>query len=146
MEERKPLLLLLLLLSCGVAAVGLDECGGGGGGGGGGGDVLGVMLAPPPMPPMPPPSSPLLLREKRSFTPYRRGAEVAKLISNTLDTVLLRSGYDKQVRPGVSDMKKKPAHGSPPKKIRRGAIQVCHLLNNRKAESAIRLEFDLSLY
>ncbi len=43
-----------------------------------------------------------LARVKRDFVPYRRGAEVAKLVSNTLNSVLLTSGYDKQVRPEVS--------------------------------------------
>lgn len=42
-------------------------------------------------------------RMRRSaFVPYKTGAELSEQVSGTLDKVLLFSGYDKQIRPGVS--------------------------------------------
>ena len=41
-------------------------------------------------------------RYRRStFVPYKTGREVAAKVSNALDELLLFSGYDKQIRPGV---------------------------------------------
>ena len=43
------------------------------------------------------------LRLRRSaFVPYKSGKELSEQVSGTLDKVLLFSGYDKQIRPGVS--------------------------------------------
>ena len=39
---------------------------------------------------------------RAAFVPYRRGAEVAEVVSRTLDMVLDETNYDKQVRPAVS--------------------------------------------
>ena len=41
-------------------------------------------------------------RAKRAFLPYRTGKKVASQVSNALDHLLFFSGYDKQIRPGVS--------------------------------------------
>lgn len=42
-------------------------------------------------------------RAKRAdFLPYRTGKKVASQVSNALDRLLFFSGYDKQIRPGVS--------------------------------------------
>jgi hypothetical protein len=40
-------------------------------------------------------------RVKREFAPYRTGKSVAAEVSNALDQLLLRSGYDKRSRPNV---------------------------------------------
>ena len=43
-------------------------------------------------------------RAKRAaFLPYRTGKKVASQVSNALDRLLFFSGYDKQIRPGVSN-------------------------------------------
>ena len=46
------------------------------------------------------------LRRRRlrrsAFVPYKTGKELSEQVSGTLDKVLLFSGYDKQIRPGVS--------------------------------------------
>ena len=41
-------------------------------------------------------------RRRSAFVPYKTGKELSEQVSGTLDKVLLFSGYDKQIRPGVS--------------------------------------------
>ena len=41
-------------------------------------------------------------RVKRAFLPYRTGKKVAGQVSNALDHLLFFSGYDKRIRPNVS--------------------------------------------
>ena len=39
---------------------------------------------------------------RSAFVPYQTGKALSEQVSGTLDKVLLFSGYDKQIRPGVS--------------------------------------------
>ena len=41
-------------------------------------------------------------RMKREFVPYKTGKLVARQVSNALDHLLFKSGYDKRIRPLVS--------------------------------------------
>ena len=41
-------------------------------------------------------------RVRREFVPYKTGKLVARQVSNALDHLLFKSGYDKRIRPLVS--------------------------------------------